>query len=122
MKLRIISLLTLLSPAITLAADSTDPAGKLVENLSKLIGNLIPIAFAAALLFFFYGLAIFILKAGGEDQAKGKSIMLWGVIALFIMASITGIISFLGKSIGINNAGGGGSFNPIGVKGVSEKK
>ena len=114
MKLRIISLLALLSPAITLATDSTDPAGKLVENLSKLIGNLIPIAFAAALLFFFYGLALFILKAGGEDQVKGKSIMLWGVVALFIMSSIYGIIQFLGTSIGVDT-NSGGNFDVPGV-------
>ena len=44
--------------------------------------------------------------------------MLWGVIALFVMASITGIISFLGESIGINDAGEGGSFDPSGVRGV----
>ena len=99
MKLQIVVLTSSLLPVVVLAQDINEAVGR----LGGWINSLIPIAFAAALLFFFYGLAIFILKAGGEDQAKGKSIMLWGVIALFVMASITGIISFLGESIGIND-------------------
>ena len=110
MKLQITALFTLAFPALALAQGLATT----VDNLGGLVDSLIPIAFSAALLFFFYGLAIFVLKSGGEDQARGKSIMLWGVIALFIMASITGIISFLGTSIGLDT-NSGGNFNVPGV-------
>jgi hypothetical protein len=54
-----------------------------------------------AILFFFYGLALYILKAGDpEAAAEGKSIMIWGILALFVMTSIYGIIGFLQRSSG----------------------
>ena len=117
MKLHIITLVSLFLPVVVLANDINETVGKLAD----LIKALIPIAFSAALLFFFYGLAIFILKAGGEDQAKGKSIMLWGVVALFIMSSIYGIIQFLGTSIGVDTNNSGQGFNVPTVKGQSNK-
>ncbi|PCI29648.1 hypothetical protein COB55_01755 [Candidatus Wolfebacteria bacterium] len=77
-------------------------ANDLIIAVGKLIGQLIPVAFSAALLLFFWGIAKFILSAGSEEkQSEGKSIMLWGVIALFVMTSIWGIVRFLSQSLGI---------------------
>ena len=78
-----------------------------VQNIVGQFGNiiqmLIPIAFALALLFFFYGLARFILAAGDEEKREqGKSIMIWGIVALFVMASIWGIVRFIGDAFGVN--------------------
>ena len=64
------------------------------------MGLLIPITVGAALVYFLYGLAQFILVSGDEKKlAEGKQKMVWGVIALFIMVSIWGIIGFLQKDI-----------------------
>lgn len=84
-------------------------AGAQLGNVQNIIGQfgniismLIPIAFALALLFFFYGLARFILAAGDEEKREqGKSIMIWGVVALFVMASVWGIVRFIGDAFGI---------------------
>ena len=57
------------------------------------------IVIALALLYFFWGLARFILNAGDEDAQKaGKSIMLWGIIAFFVMVSVWGIVNFIGNA------------------------
>ena len=65
------------------------------ENAQDIItGILIPLVFALALLFFFYGVAKYIWSAG-TDKDEGKKIMVWGVIALFVMTSIWGIVKFI---------------------------
>ena len=75
----------------------------IVDAIGTIVNALIPIAFAAALLFFFWGLALYLLAGGNEDsQAKGKTMMFWGVIALFVMASIWGIVSFINEALGIS--------------------
>ena len=63
-----------------------------------------PIIVALALLFFFYGLAMYILKQG-EEKAKGKEIMIYGIIALFVMVAVWGLVSLLATSLGIESIG-----------------
>ena len=59
---------------------------------------LIPLVFALALLFFFWGVAKYIWSAG-DAKEEGKQIMVWGVVALFVMSSIWGIIYFIGDEL-----------------------
>lgn len=64
---------------------------------------LIPLAFALALFYFFWGVAKYIrVGAGGEKAAEeGKNVMVWGIVALFIATSIWGIIYFIRTELGI---------------------
>jgi len=68
------------------------------------VNQLIPIAFALALLLFFYGLAKFILNAGSsEEKSEGRNLMVWGIIAFFVMASLGGFVLFLQSTFNVNN-------------------
>ena len=82
------------------AASTNGSVGGLITKLGEFIAQLTPIAFAAAVLFFFYGLAKFILKSG-EDQDSGRQMMIWGVIAIFVMASVFGLVKFLQTTFNI---------------------
>lgn len=66
----------------------------LLTAIMSLIALLIPLAYGLALLFFLWGIAKFIFKAGDEKAKEdGKRLMVWGVIALFVITSIWGIIA-----------------------------
>lgn len=102
--------LALLTPALALAQIGSDSdlggARTFVESLGEIVNLLIPIAFAAALLFFFWGLAKYILAAGNEEAKEaGKNIMIWGVLALFVMASVWGLVAFIGDFLGVEQGG-----------------
>jgi len=74
----------------------------IVEGIQAVIKALLPIVGALALLYFFWGLAKFILAAGDEEaREKGKSIMIWGIVALFIIVSVWGLVAWLGTLLGI---------------------
>ncbi len=76
----------------------------LVDTVLGWVQLLIPVAFALALLLFFVGLVQFMLAAGDSgEHAKGRNLMIWGVITLFVMASIWGLVGFLQSSFGVNN-------------------
>lgn len=76
----------------------------LTQTAQRILGLLIPMAFALAVLYFFWGMAKYILNAGDDDaRAAGKQVMINGIIALFVMVSIYGIINLLGNFIGITN-------------------
>src|SRR3989344_7401167 len=80
----------------------TNTKGLLNETKNIITTILIPLAFMLALFFFFYGVAKYIWSAG-TDKDEGKKIMYWGVIALFVMSSIWGIIYFMRGELGINS-------------------
>lgn len=70
------------------------------KAVAKIIGALIPIVFALALLYFFWGVGRYILSVG-TDKEQGRQIMIWGVVALFVMSAIWGITTLLGRQLGI---------------------
>ena len=76
----------------------------LIDEIADFIQYpLIPIAVSLGVLFFFYGIAKFILAGGDEKNIEsGKLFMRWSVIALFIMISIVGIIEVLQAFFGGN--------------------
>lgn len=79
-----------LTPFLALAQTGQD----VLRTIGDLISLATPVVVALALLYFFWGLASFILAAGGDDEKKqkGRSTMIWGIIALFIIVSIWGLI------------------------------
>lgn len=94
-----------LLPAVVLAQGASQYS-RLVTDLLNIVQGLIPVAFAAAVLFFFWGLAKYILAAGDEAaKVAGKNIMIWGVIALFVMASIWGLIALMQSIFGVGQVG-----------------
>ncbi|PCI29548.1 hypothetical protein COB55_01855 [Candidatus Wolfebacteria bacterium] len=84
-----------------------------VQGLLVIVGLLVPIAFTVAVVLFFWGLALYVRSQGSEEkQQRGKGIMTWGVIAVFVMASIWGIVAFLGNAVGVDQSA------PISVPGI----
>lgn len=90
-----------LMPLVALA-QQFQYATTFLDTLKRLIDQATPIIIGLALLFFLYGLMVFILAAGDEEKSKkGKQIMIWGIVALFIMVSIWGIIRLLQTNTGV---------------------
>ncbi len=106
-----------LSFAPTLAFAQTAPnlsgISSLVGQVGRIINGVIPVIFALAVVYFFWGLIEFIRSAGDPaEAAKGKSIMIYGVIAIFIMVSIYGLVNWLQGTLGVS---GNGQVNLPGV-------
>ncbi|MBX4195397.1 hypothetical protein KW796_00325 [Candidatus Parcubacteria bacterium] len=78
----------------------------LIEYIMDIVENLIILAAALALLAFMWGLTRFIFKVGGDEKAieQGKNLMKWGLIALFVMMSVWGIIRFFQDEFELDNS------------------
>jgi len=63
---------------------------------------LIPILIAAALVFFFYGLVQYIRK---PEIAEGRNVMIAGILSLFIMVSVWGLVNLAQNALGVNGSG-----------------
>lgn len=90
-----------LTPAFVFA-QSLGNLQTLVQSIGTLVGLALPIVVGLALLAFFWGLVKFIFAQGNEEaKTDAKKIMLWGLIALFVMVSVWGLINFIGTAFGI---------------------
>ncbi len=101
-----ISLLSLLLTSYSLlptpALAALDKTGDLITAVGGLISRLTLIAAGVALLVFFWGLAKFIFKSGDEkSHEEGAAVMKWGIIALFVMVSVWGIVNFMQRALGL---------------------
>lgn len=84
----------LLAPSLA-SAQALTGVKIFTSSIGQVVDLLIPIVFAIALLVFFWGLAKYILAAGSEEaKAEGRRIMIGGLIALFIMSTVWGIIAW----------------------------
>jgi hypothetical protein len=79
---------------------------ELINNISKLVNLAIPLVASLALLAFFWGLFKFIAKA--DDSAsheEGRNLMIWGIVALFVMVAVWGLVNFIATNLGIGTGG-----------------
>ena len=98
----ILAMILVIVPSVAFAADN-NPIENLVQSLLDLAPKLMKIAFVVAGLAFIYSLTKFILNPADKEQ--GKTIMTWGLGALFIMFSFFGIIKLVQDMIFPNGAG-----------------
>jgi len=77
----------------------------LMRSIDKVIINpLIVLLFALAVVFFIYGLAEYLLSPDNEEIRKtSKSHMLWGIIGMFIMIAVFGIMGLILNTLGEKN-------------------
>jgi len=76
----------------------------LMKSIDKVIINpIIIFMFALAMVYFLYGLVQYLLSPGNEEvHKKSKSVMLWGIIGLFIMTAVFGIMKIILTTVGEN--------------------
>ena len=86
----------------------------LLIRIGSLILLLIPLVVSLALLYFLWGLANFILAGDDKEKIeKGKSTMLWGIIALFVMVSVWGIVRFIQDTLKIEDLSAPGNVKQL---------
>ena len=75
----------------------------LLARINQYILNpIIILGFVIATIVFFYGIAKFIWNADSDkNREEGKRSILFGVIGLFVMFSVFGIINFILSTFGL---------------------
>ena len=64
-----------------------------------LMNAIVPLLGALAVVGFIYGIIKFFLNPDNEEKRKeGKSFMLWGIITIFVMVSIWGLVGLFSNT------------------------
>lgn len=105
--------LSIITIPLVASAQQLQPIRTLIGSLGFVVNALIPLIMAGAVVAFFYGLAHHLwnrgdLASGASDKGH-RNYMIGGLIALFIMASLWGIIKVVQNAFDIQ---AGGNIQP----------
>lgn len=100
MKMKLLKFALVSVPLMPLLAFAFDPMDDIVTPLGEIINGIAPLVMVLVFIAFCWGLVKYIMSAGDPEKAKeGKSIMIYGVLALFVMASVWGLTTTLADSV-----------------------
>lgn len=78
-----------------------------VTIIGGILRPLVPLLIGLAVVVFIYGVLVLIFSEGGDKKEDGKKYMFWGIIGIFVMVSVWGLVAILqstfGFDSGINN-------------------
>jgi len=70
--------------------------------LTNIVNPVVTVLFVLAVVYFLWGIFKFVSNdEGGTEREEGKKSMMWGIIGLFIMISVWGIIGFIKTTIDV---------------------
>lgn len=105
------------SPAVVFAqqlfesAGSTNGIDRLLNQVDGLIVRLIPTLVSLAVLLFLWGVLKYVFAKSDPDKKDARNFMIWGIVGLFVMVSIWGLVRILGDVVfGSGKATGPGTF------------
>lgn len=99
---KIVTAVLLVAPMLSYA-QSFGAINTMATGFGQIVNTLIPIMMALAVLAFFWGLVKYIANASDEAaKESGKNLMIWGMIALFVMVALWGILGWVQSQLGLS--------------------
>ena len=91
-------------PALALAQASQNASGifNLIVIATRILNAMMALFILVAVIVFFWGLISYLVNVD-EQKHKGLQTMIWGIIAIFVMVSIWGLIRILQQTIGVDS-------------------
>jgi hypothetical protein len=84
-------------------ADAFSLVQQLVNQAGGLVNTALPVVFGLAILAFFWGIARYVFAQSTDGKVDGKNVMIWSLVAIFVMTSLYGIITLAQSTLGITN-------------------
>lgn len=94
------------TPFVAFAQNATQLFA-LLNILQKVLSYLMPVLITLGFLYIAWAIIGFVTKTNEEERAKAKNAIFYGVIGLFVILSIWGLVSALQTLFGV----GGGTLN-----------
>jgi hypothetical protein len=113
-KITFFSLVSVLFPIAAMAQETVVNPSFCPGNTNDLTGilhfftclvtqSIIPLLITLAIAYFIYGVVKYMMNADDSAQREeGKNFMIWGIVALFVIVSIWGLVKLLTGTFGFN--------------------
>lgn len=110
MKKIVVSLTLLAAPLLAFAQGtvvSTEVrvlnADSLFSKVNGLLNSIIPILLSVAVVYLIFSIVRYVIAGNEEEKKAGKGMIVWGIIGLFVILSIWGLVNILVRTLGLDN-------------------
>ncbi len=70
--------------------------------IKRILDTALPLIIAAAVVYFIYGIAMYVLSGSEEAKGAAKDKIVYGIIALFVMVSVWGLVNILVRTFNLD--------------------
>jgi hypothetical protein len=92
---------TLLLAAFPVLA-SAQTVQSTIGLVGSIVASLIPIIIGVAVLTFLWGVMKYVVAKDPEAQKEARGVILYGIVILFVMVAIWGLVELVGDTLGID--------------------
>lgn len=90
-----------LLPMLAFAQNDTQILG-ILGIVQTVLGFIIPMLITLGIIYFIYGVIGYVSAKDEEKRGEARGAMIYGIIGLFVIVSIWGLIGFLGNATGVD--------------------
>lgn len=98
---KIISIVSLFMFPIV-AFGGVEDSESLFKLINDILGQILPIIISIAVIWFIYNVFAYVIAGDEEKKKVAKNNMIWGVVALFVMVSVWGLVNILGGTLDLD--------------------
>lgn len=81
--------------------------------IANIMNIIIPLLITAAVIYIIAGILKYVTASDGDKQAEGRTMIISGVVGLFVIVSIWGLVAILNSTFGIQQSGTGANVDCI---------
>ena len=95
--------LSLTAPFSGFARTLGDILNPTTGTIPQILNIVIPILIVIATIVFIWGIISYILSAGSDERKKeAKNLIIWGLIGLFVIVAMWGLVTVIGSTFGVS--------------------
>jgi len=81
-------------------------ANDLLGNINRVLLSVIPVLMVLATVVFLWGVVMYVIAGGDEEKlGRAKGYIVTGIIGLFVMVAVWGIVQALAGTLGLTQTG-----------------
>ncbi len=107
---KLAGVITLLVAPVIVTAQTI---GAVIEKVHDLIGLIVPVVIAIAVVFFLWGVLKYVIAKDPESQKEARGVMINGIIVLLVMISIWGLVAIVRETFKIDGDAGPGDVQNL---------
>ncbi len=114
MKKFLIGVLALGTPFLAGATVLGTTFTSIVQDARNILNILLPVLMMVAVVVFLWGVVKYITSSGDEEKRKeAKGYIIYGLIGIFVMVALWGIVTVVASTLGLGTPGAGISLPPV---------